>query len=155
MHCAQLVARSNRDSCNPENLERMSEIPWSIHVLYIIHQTVPSSLLLFPIEFAVWRLSLAERDEETTLDKFGMLAKVTSQIFGALLPRSIAVTLSDFSSTGKGGALRGMDGGNILIAEKFRETTVLFAYGESLHVGLKIACCACKLLRGWHVSHIN
>jgi hypothetical protein len=118
----------------------MAGIPWPIHALYIIHQIVPSSLLLIPIEFAVWRLSLAERDEKVTLDKFGMLAKGTSQIFGALLPRSIAITLSDFSTrAGKRGGQRGMKGGNILIAEKFQETTVLFAYGESLHVGPKIA----------------
>jgi hypothetical protein len=120
----------------------MAAIPWSIHALYIIHQIIPSSLLLIPIEFAVWRLSLAERDEKVTLDKFGMLAKGTSQIFGALLPRSIAITLSDFSRVGNRGGQRGMKGGNILIAEKFQETTVLFAYGEGLHVGPEIARCA-------------
>jgi hypothetical protein len=142
VHFTQLVARSNRDSCTAENLERMAAIPWSIHALYIIHQIIPSSLLLIPIEFAVWRLSLAERDEKVTLDKFGMLAKGTSQIFGALLPRSIAITLSDFSRVGNRGGQRGMKGGNILIAEKFQETTVLFAYGEGLHVGPEIARCA-------------
>lgn len=125
-----MVAHSGRNACTAENMERQTDIPWAIDALYIIHQTVPCSLLLFPIEFAVWRLSLAERDEERILLKFSSLAQATSHIFGALLPRSIAVTLSDFSRSGGAGGSRGINGGNLLIAEKFQETTVLFAYGE-------------------------